>query len=60
MTPEIQNKIGHQLRAVYSDIVDQGVPDRFAKLIDQLDGRTETKDPDRADGQAENKTNESK
>jgi hypothetical protein len=36
------------------------VPDRFAKLIDQLDGRTETKDPDRADGQAENKTNESK
>jgi hypothetical protein len=68
MTPEIQNKIGQQLRAVYSDIVDQGVPDRFAKLIDQLDGqpKAEPKATPKADGtdrpdtQAETKRNEPK
>jgi len=72
MTPEIQNKIGQQLRAVYSDIVDQGVPDRFAKLIDQLDGQPKAEpeaEPkatpkadgtDRPDAQAETKRNEPK
>ena len=40
MTPEIQNRIGQQLRAYYSGIVDQGVPDRFARLIDELDEQT--------------------
>lgn len=34
---EIQTKIGQQLRAVYDDIVDQGVPDRFAELLRNLD-----------------------
>ena len=42
MSPEVQNKIGQQLRAVYSDIVDQGVPDRFAKLIEQLDDQAKS------------------
>jgi hypothetical protein len=67
MTPDIQNKIGQQLRAVYSDIVDQGVPDRFAKLIDQLEGQTRNSGSDLPDGQtqhdrpdrqAKNKSNE--
>ena len=35
---EIQAKIGQQLRAVYNNVVDQGVPDRFADLLRQLDG----------------------
>jgi hypothetical protein len=35
---EIQAKIGQQLRAVYNDVVDQGVPDRFADLLRRLDG----------------------
>jgi hypothetical protein len=60
MTPEIQNKIGQQLRAVYSDIVDQGVPDRFAKLIDQLEGQTKNKNTDQLDGQAKTENNEPK
>ncbi len=34
---EIQAKIGQQLRAVYNDVVDQGVPDRFADLLRRLD-----------------------
>ena len=34
---EIQAKIGQQLRAVYNDVVDQGVPDRFTDLLRRLD-----------------------
>lgn len=46
---EIQTKIGQQLRAIYDDIVDQGVPDRFADLLRNLDtpsvnGKTADKD----------------
>lgn len=37
LSPEIQNKIGRQLRAMYSDVVNEGVPDRFAELIRRLD-----------------------
>ena len=33
---EIQAKIGLQLRTLYNDIVSEGVPDRFADLITQL------------------------
>jgi hypothetical protein len=43
---EIQAKIGQQLRAIYDDVVQEGVPDRFAQLLKQLDkapgeGKTE-------------------
>ncbi len=34
---EIQSKIGQQLRAVYDNVVDEGVPERFAELLRQLD-----------------------
>jgi len=37
LTREIQARIGHQLRAIYDDVVRQGVPDRFAELIRKLD-----------------------
>ncbi|MBR0717856.1 NepR family anti-sigma factor [Bradyrhizobium liaoningense] len=37
LTPEIQSRIGHQLRAMYDDVVRQGVPERFAELIKKLD-----------------------
>lgn len=36
---EIQTKIGQQLRAIYDDVVDQGVPDRFAELLRNLDSQ---------------------
>ena len=38
LNAEIQSRIGHQLRAMYDDVVRQGVPDRFAELIRKLDG----------------------
>ncbi len=34
---EIQAKIGQQLRAMYDNVVDEGVPDRFADLLRQID-----------------------
>jgi hypothetical protein len=37
LNPEIQSRIGHQLRAMYDDVVRQGVPDRFADLVRKLD-----------------------
>lgn len=37
---EIQTKIGQQLRAIYDDVVDQGVPDRFVDLLRNLDRET--------------------
>jgi hypothetical protein len=35
--PDAQAKIGTQLRAMYDDIVKQGVPDRFTDLLNRLD-----------------------
>jgi len=37
LNAEIQSRIGHQLRAMYDDIVRQGVPERFVDLIRKLD-----------------------
>lgn len=34
---QIQAKIGQQLRSMYDDVVDQGVPDRFVELLKKLD-----------------------
>jgi len=37
LNAEIQSRIGHQLRAMYDDVVRQGIPDRFVELIRKLD-----------------------
>lgn len=37
LTREIQIKIGQQLRAMYADVVDQGVPERFVELLRRLE-----------------------
>jgi hypothetical protein len=34
---DIQAKLGQQLRAMYDDVVSQGVPDRFNDLLNKLD-----------------------
>lgn len=39
LNTEIQSRIGHQLRAMYDDVVRQGVPERFAEMIRQLDSQ---------------------
>ena len=35
--PDIKAKIGQQLRAMHSDVVNQGVPDRFSEILRRLD-----------------------
>jgi hypothetical protein len=37
LSREIQGRIGNNLRSMYEDIVRQGVPDRFAELLQKLD-----------------------
>jgi len=34
---DVQSKIGQQLRAMYDDVVSEGVPDRFTEMLRQLD-----------------------
>lgn len=41
--PDIKAKIGMQLRLMYGEVVDQGVPDRFVEMLKRLD------DPNRED-----------
>jgi hypothetical protein len=36
---QIQDRIGQQLRAMYNDVVSQGVPERFSDLLRKLDDR---------------------
>jgi len=35
----VQAKIGQQLRAVYEEVVKEGVPDRFAEFLRRLEKR---------------------
>jgi hypothetical protein len=50
LNTEIQARIGHQLRAMYDDVVRQGVPDRFAELIRKLDDPNTAKPTDKTEG----------
>jgi hypothetical protein len=34
---DVQSKIGQQLRAMYDNVVSEGVPDRFNAMLRQLD-----------------------
>jgi hypothetical protein len=43
---EIQSKIGQQLRAMYDDVVQEGVPDRFADLLRRLDNPSDQGKPE--------------
>ena len=35
---DVQARLGQQLRAMYDEVVNQGVPDRFNELIERLKG----------------------
>jgi hypothetical protein len=37
LNADIRSRIGSQMRAMYDDVVKQGVPDRFADLIRKID-----------------------
>jgi hypothetical protein len=34
---DVQARLGQQLRAMYDEVVNQGIPDRFSDLINRLD-----------------------
>jgi hypothetical protein len=34
----VQARLGQQLRAMYDEVVNQGVPERFTELINRLNG----------------------
>lgn len=38
--PEIKARIGEQLRRMYAEVVDQGVPERFIKILGNHDDPT--------------------
>lgn len=44
---DIQAKIGQHLRAMYDDVVRQGVPDRFMDLLARLDAREDDRETGR-------------
>jgi hypothetical protein len=37
LSREVQARLGQQLRAMYDDVVNQGVPDRFTDLVNRID-----------------------
>ena len=37
LSQDVQRRIGLQLRAMYADVVNEGIPDRFADLLRRLD-----------------------
>jgi hypothetical protein len=37
LTRDVQARLGQQLRAMYDDVVSQGVPDRFNELLNQIE-----------------------
>ena len=38
LSREVQARLGQQLRSMYDDVVNQGVPDRFTELINRING----------------------
>ncbi len=43
---DAQNKIGQRLKAIYDDVLQQPVPDRFVQLLKELDGKQPTRGAD--------------
>lgn len=40
LTTDIQHRIGTQLQSLYNDLLTEATPDRFLKLLDDLDRKT--------------------
>lgn len=38
LSREVQARLGQQLRSMYDDVVNQGVPERFTELLNRIDG----------------------
>ncbi len=40
LSRDVQSKLGETLHAMFDEIVKEGVPDRFSKLLEQINGGT--------------------
>ena len=38
LSREVQARLGQQLRAMYDEVVGQGVPERFTELLNRMNG----------------------
>ena len=38
LSREVQARLGQQLRSMYDDVVNQGVPERFTELLNRING----------------------
>jgi len=38
LSREVQARLGQQLRSMYDEVVNQGVPERFTELLNRIDG----------------------
>jgi hypothetical protein len=43
---DVRSTIGAQLRAMYNDVLTQGVPDRFSELLQKLDAASDKEEPE--------------
>src|SRR5262245_66620616 len=61
LSRHVQNKLGETLHAMFDQIVKEGVPDRFAKLLEQIEsnGSRAMQESDRASGRGEQFTKSS-
>ena len=40
---DVQARLGQQLRAMYDEVLNEGVPDRFNDLVNRINGGTKDK-----------------
>jgi hypothetical protein len=45
LNAEIRSRIGDRLRAMYEDVVSEGVPDRFSDLLRQIEANSSANPP---------------
>ena len=49
LTRDVQRRLGDKLKTMFDEIVNEGVPDRFAKLLEQLDSRPAANGPSKSE-----------
>jgi hypothetical protein len=47
---KIQAQLGHRLKAIYNEVLNEPVPDRFRLLLDELDAKTAAQKPETSGG----------
>jgi len=56
LSDKAQREIGKQLKALFDEVVNEPVPDRFTRLLDELDLQDRTQDPKGNKGHTEDQS----